>query len=148
MYNAKYKADNRDLVSEYNARRYAESVEAEIARVKAYQSKNKDRVKATRKQYRTANAAKISASNAERVAKKRLAMPPCLTEDDIEATRLVYIFSTAWSRATGIQYDVDHIVPLRGRDVSGLHVPWNLRIIPHEVNLKKSNKLDPDITMM
>jgi hypothetical protein len=147
-YNAKYKADNRDSVSEYNAKRYAEAAQAEIARVKGYQSKNKDRIKAMRKQYRIANAAKIAARNAERIALKRLAMPPCLSEADIEAARLVYLFSTAWSKATGIQHDVDHIVPLRGKEVSGLHVPWNLRIIPHEINIKKGNRLDPDITML
>jgi 5-methylcytosine-specific restriction endonuclease McrA len=45
------------------------------------------------------------------------------------------------TKTTGEQYVVDHIVPLRSDEVCGLHVPWNLRVITQEDNLKKSNKL-------
>jgi hypothetical protein len=51
-----------------------------------------------------------------------------------------YQLAAMFSKASGIEHHVDHIIPLQGRKVSGLHVFSNLRVIPGSDNVKKSNK--------
>ena len=45
------------------------------------------------------------------------------------------------SKRTGVPHQVDHIYPLISKQVCGLHVPWNLRVITAEENRRKHNAL-------
>lgn len=60
---------------------------------------------------------------------------------DMKAIRKIYVQCAKLTLATGIEHHVDHVVPIKGRQVSGLHVPWNLQVLPGPENRKKSNKL-------
>lgn len=77
----------------------------------------------------------------ERRAKQKEAMPSWLNEEQLKQIQEIYKERDLIVLKTGIPHHVDHIVPLKGESVSGLHVPWNLRVIPAKDNMVKSNKL-------
>lgn len=87
------------------------------------------------------NKTQVRADTKARRRKHREATPPWLTRKQKSEIRQLYQIAITMTQTTGEQYVVDHIVPLRSHEVCGLHVPWNLRVITQEENLKKSNKL-------
>ncbi len=105
----------------------------------------KTRPAAQLREYRNAwkenNKNQIRADTKARRRKHRLATPKWLSRKQRSEIRQLYQIAITMTQTTGEQYVVDHIVPLRSDEVCGLHVPWNLRVITQEENLKKSNKL-------
>lgn len=95
--------------------------ESQVARVKAY-------AKAHPEQW------------AERAAARRERTPKCLTRRDRDCMRVFYSRAKAMTLDTGVAHEVDHVIPLRGERVSGLHVPWNLAVIPKLDNARKGNR--------
>lgn len=59
---------------------------------------------------------------------------------DRAAIRAIFERARQVSNETGVPHEVDHVVPLNGRTVSGLHVHWNLMVIPAAANRAKSNR--------
>lgn len=76
---------------------------------------------------------------AVRLARQQVATPRWA---DTKAITEIYERCAAITAETGIEHHVDHIVPLAHHVVCGLHVPWNLRIIPATDNLTKSNRFE------
>jgi len=76
-----------------------------------------------------------------RKRRHRAATPPWITQEQKLQMRQMYLEAQRLTKLTGERYVVDHIVPLINDAVCGLHVPWNLRVMTQEENLKKSNKL-------
>jgi hypothetical protein len=110
------------------------------------------RPKAVLREYRNAwkrnNLLQIRADTKARRRKHRQATPRWLSRKQKSEIRQLYQIAITMTKTTGEQYVVDHIVPLRSEFVCGLHVPWNLRVITREENLRKSNQLvdTPQIT--
>lgn len=92
------------------------------------------------KAWKDRNVVWVRADTKARRRKHRDATPPWLTQKQKSEIRQLYQIAITMTQTTGEQYVVDHIVPLRGESVCGLHVPWNLRVITREENLIKSNK--------
>lgn len=61
---------------------------------------------------------------------------------DPDAIRRIYEEAARLSSETGVRHDVDHIIPLRGVRVSGLHVERNLRALPFRANRAKGNRFE------
>ena len=110
------------------------------------------RPKAVLREYRNAwkrnNLLQIRADTKARRRKHRQATPRWLSRKQKSEIRQLYQIAITMTKTTGEQYVVDHIVPLRSEFVCGLHVPWNLRVITREENLRKSNQLvdTPQVT--
>lgn len=93
--------------------------------------------RAAQKYWQSIPPAQKAAMQARRRAAELSASPPWMTADDWGAITEIYIAARQLSEATGIPHEVDHIVPLQGKNVSGLHVAWNLRPITAAQNRAK-----------
>ena len=72
---------------------------------------------------------------------KQRATPKWLSKGHKQAIEAIYKECQGVTEETGLKHHVDHIIPLRGKTVSGLHVPWNLQILLASDNCKKKNSI-------
>lgn len=152
-----YRAENAESIKAKNKEYRDKNKNREYARKLAWKEQNIERVKAVDKEYRllnkdktfirqvtwrAANKDKCNAHGAKRRAQKFNATPPWT---DLNVIQTFYTEAHCLTKATGITHHVDHIVPLISDRVCGLHVPYNLRVIPALENLSKSNSWWPDM---
>lgn len=85
------------------------------------------------------NPARVKANKIKYETKRNSATPKWITDDDMIAMNEIYKEARKLTRKTGIRHEVDHIIPINGENVSGLHVPSNLQILTQAENVSKSN---------
>jgi len=61
---------------------------------------------------------------------------------DLDAIKQFYIEAQRLTKETGIQHEVDHVIPIKGKFVSGLHVPANLQILTEKQNQTKNARFE------
>jgi hypothetical protein len=129
-----------DLAAEKHARWKAKNPGLPAKRAAEWYANNTARAKVAQRQYRDNNPEKMRHLSAKARADKFWRTPAWLTDEDRWLIEEVYDLAVQRNDCTGIEWHVDHIVPLRGKYVSGLHVPDNLQVIPAKDNLRKSNR--------
>ena len=82
--------------------------------------------------------------------KKMDCVPEWLTQEHLRQMRAVYRHARLLTKETGVRHTVDHIYPIYGENAAheyvscGLHVPWNLQILPSKQNEVKGRKNPED----
>ena len=135
----KWRLRNKANVAAADKARREANIERYIERERAYDQANREARKLKNKRWQQANPHKVAAHAAKRRAVISERTPKWLTEQDFDVIDWYYASAKMAEVATGIPHQVDHVIPLQGKRVSGLHVPNNLQVIPASENLKKSN---------
>jgi hypothetical protein len=153
----KYKAISTICIKNWRMNNEEYYKEKNRINAKAYSKANLDKVRITHKAWRNANPdkqkkiaqrslknnrGKFNARIAKRKTDKVLRTPKWLTKEQLLEIQQFYIEAKELSWLSESPLEVDHIVPLRGKNVSGLHVPWNLQILPKSLNAKKGNNFN------
>ena len=111
-------------------------------RAKDYYKRNKERINSVKKEHYMNNPDMYQAYARNRKSHIKKATPSW----DMELTELVvkeaYNLKMIRKGETGVDFHVDHIVPLKGKSVSGLHVWNNIQVIPAKLNLEKGNRYE------
>jgi len=116
------------------------------AKQKEWRDANKERVKKYNETSRKRHKARVNASNAQYRAERLQRTPAWLSGNDLTQMQQMYAMAKRRSDIEGIQYHVDHIIPLKGKIVSGLHVPSNLQIITWRENITKNNIFEGELS--
>jgi hypothetical protein len=137
---SEYVAKNKIKVKERKDAWRKANQEYVNAKNRNWKEKNKDKVKAQNLSWRQENSERLAAYTARYRAAQDKRTPKWLTEKDYKKIEQIYIKARKLEQKTGIQHHVDHIIPMRGKLVSGLHVPANLRVVTAKENLSKNNQ--------
>jgi hypothetical protein len=133
----KYYEANRDAVIQRTAEWQKRNPEKVIEAGAKNRAKYQEYYKEKRKEYKQKAKGLVNANTAKRFASKLRATPKWSYKKAIVEK---YKTAVNLTQSTGIPHHVDHIIPLRSKTVCGLHVEWNLRVLPASINTSKSNK--------
>jgi hypothetical protein len=133
----------KDKTAAYIKEFYAKNPGLRQARFAAWREKNAEYDKARCLKWQKSNMPRAIAGIAKRKAAMLQRTPKWA---DMEAIVAFYDKARELTQLTGIRHEVDHIIPMQGKKVSGLHIAENLRVITSVENRKKGNRFGADNT--
>lgn len=133
---------NPEYAVEYSKKRYRDNLAKNILPFSDWRKNNPDAVRAIKSAWKKRNKARNAADAMKRFTAQRNACPSWA---DLYAIRAIYEECARVTESTGIKHHVDHIVPIRGKNVCGLHVHYNLQILEARANISKGNRLIPEL---
>jgi hypothetical protein len=140
-FNAQYRTANAERISASKKAWAAKNKEHKAQQDRGYAIKNPEARKIAREKWDRLNPGKTNAAKTKNRLERLLRVPAWLTEDDKWMIEQAYELAKLRTEMFGFQWHVDHIIPLKGKKVSGLHVPTNLQVIPWQENLRKGSRL-------
>lgn len=120
---------------------YERNTDKYKAKSKTWVSANREHQRELAREWRRNNPAKVAAGVARKRAAWMQRTPKWLSKEQRRAIGEFYAQAKRLAAATGIDHQVDHVVPLNSPIVSGLHVPWNLQVLTAFENRSKSNRV-------
>ena len=131
-----------EKLKEYLRKKYAEAPEKFLLKSADYRHVHADRHRKCSLAWQKNNPEKAQQIRKRYKSKKALATPTWLTKKQWEKINLFNLTAQAINKIfkPTDTMTVDHIVPLQGRNVSGLNVPWNLQLLPLSMNAIKGSK--------
>jgi hypothetical protein len=139
-----YREEKKEHIKNYNKEYKNKNSESIKSRQKEYRKNNKEFIVRLNKEWIENNRGAKNAHTNKRKALELKATPKWLTESDWVHIKAKYQLAAMFNKHAGEKWHVDHVFPLQGKEVCGLHVPNNLRVIPWLENVKKGNKLIED----
>lgn len=140
-YYAEWRRNNKEKCASYSRKWIEENSEQRKAIVSRWRSRNPEKVAAMNarggKKWAANNPGKRMASVRARQLSKIQRTPSWANLQEIAR---IYEESARITDESGVKHEVDHIYPLQGETVSGLHVHQNLQIITRTENRSKGNK--------
>lgn len=130
------------LCDNYKKKEYRDSIgDLLLARKKAEYARNRDARLEQKRKYRQENKGRINALVTARKKIVRQRTPSWVSSDEKWLIKEVYDLAALRSSVLGFDWHVDHVLPLQGKTVSGLHILGNLQVIPAIENIRKRNKV-------
>jgi len=129
----------RQVAKDWHYANYEKVKDVKAEKIKDWRKNNPDKCKEYQKKCYENNKEKSFANSAKYRAKKRNAVPSWLDKEMQEQIECLFKIAKELTNKTGIPHEVDHIIPLQGESVSGLHVPWNLQVLSRFDNRSKKN---------